>query len=134
MDEQYKTHGMFSWNELMTNDTDSAKEFYEELLDWRFEEARMEDGTTYHVAVVGDKQVGGIYQRPGNLPEAIPAHWRSYVTVDDVDECAEMAGAMGGTVLLNPTDLPGVGRFCIIQDPQGAVLNLITYPMEMGGE
>jgi len=134
MDEKYKTHGVFSWNELMTTDVEEAKEFYQEVFDWEFEEATMDDGSSYHVAVVGNVQVAGLYQRPADLPESIPAHWRSFVTVDDVDECAEMAGAMGGTVLLNPTDLPGVGRFAIIQDPHGAVLNIITYPMELDGE
>ncbi|BBD09875.1 VOC family protein [Desulfovibrio ferrophilus] len=132
MDDKYKTQGMFSWNELMTTNVEEAKEFYAELFDWQYEEAPMEGGGTYHVAVVDGVQVGGMFERPANIPEGLPAHWRSYVTVDDVDECADMAGAMGGTVLLNPTDLPGVGRFCIIQDPQGAVLNLITYPMDMG--
>ncbi len=33
----------------------------------------------------------------------------------------------GGMMLPPPTDIPDVGRFCVLQDPQGAVVNLITY-------
>jgi len=49
------------------------------------------------------------------------------VTVDDVDKTAEIVQANGGKLLLPPTDISTIGRFCVFQDPQGAVLVVITY-------
>jgi uncharacterized protein len=53
-----------------------------------------------------------------------------YVTVNDVDTTAELAKRLGAKILLAPRDIPDVGRFCIIQDPQGAVISAITYKMK----
>ena len=53
--------------------------------------------------------------------------WGVYVTVTDVDETARKAEEFGGKLLLEPTDIPRVGRFCIIEDPLGSVVSAITY-------
>ena len=51
-----------------------------------------------------------------------------YVTVRDVvDASARKAEELGATVMVPPTDIPDVGRFCVFRDPQGAVLSMITY-------
>lgn len=50
-----------------------------------------------------------------------------HVSVDDVDATARQAEALGGQVLMAPRDIPEVGRFCVIRDPQGAVISAITY-------
>ena len=55
--------------------------------------------------------------------------WGAYVTVDDADATAKTAENLGAKLLLPPTDIPKVGRFCVIQDPQGAVINAITCTM-----
>jgi uncharacterized protein len=49
------------------------------------------------------------------------------VTVDDVDATTQMSAELGGKVLMQPHEIPTVGRFSVIQDPQGAVITLITY-------
>ena len=46
-------HGIFHWNELMTNDVEAAKEFYGSIMGWRFDDMPMPDGV-YHVAIKGD--------------------------------------------------------------------------------
>jgi hypothetical protein len=53
--------------------------------------------------------------------------WGAYVTVDDVDAVVARVSGLGGQVLLAPTDIPTVGRFAMIGDPQGATISLITY-------
>jgi predicted enzyme related to lactoylglutathione lyase len=53
--------------------------------------------------------------------------WGVYVSVDDVDATAEAAKEMGGQVLMGPQDIPEVGRFCVLQDPNGALISAITY-------
>jgi len=57
----------------------------------------------------------------------MPPNWNTYVTVNDVDKVAKDAQELGGKILVGPQDIPTVGRFCVIQDPQGAVISAITY-------
>jgi uncharacterized protein len=59
--------------------------------------------------------------------EGTPPCWNSYVTVDDIDKTAAKAQELGGTIIVPPSDIPDVGRFAVIQDPQGAVISAITY-------
>jgi predicted enzyme related to lactoylglutathione lyase len=123
--EVFQTHGAFSWNELMTSDPDAAMSFYKSLLGWTTETMDMGSGP-YHVIKVGDASIGGIMKTP---PEAgpMPPAWGGYVTVDNVDALVAKVPGLGGKVFVAPTDIPGVGRFSVIADPQGSVLNLITY-------
>ncbi len=120
-----KQHGAFSWSELMTTDVPGAVEFYSKLFGWTTQELPME-GMSYTLAKVGENDVGGIMATP---PEAqgMPPMWGVYVTVDDVDATAKTAEKLGGKIIVPPTDIPDVGRFCVIQDPQGAVFSAITY-------
>ena len=128
MDEQMMQHGAFGWYELMTTDPQAAKDFYTKLFGWGVKDMDMGD-MTYTVLSVGDKDVGGLMAMP---PEAggMPPAWGCYVTVSDVDETARAAEALGGKVLVPPRDIPEVGRFCVLQDPQGAVISAITYVVE----
>jgi uncharacterized protein len=125
MDEQFKQHGAFSWCELMTTDVDAAKTFYTKLFGWDSEAMSM-PGMTYTVVKAGGKGIGGIMTIPKEA-QGVPPMWSAYVTVDDVDLTARTAEQLGARILVPPTDIPTVGRFCVIQDPQGAVINAITY-------
>ena len=127
MNEKNLRHGAFSWGELMTTDPAAAKSFYAKLFDWQTEDMPME-GMTYTVAKIGDDPVGGIMPKPPECGE-MPPVWGLYVTVDNVDATAAKAEELGGRILKPPTDIPEVGRFCVLQDPQGAVISAITYVM-----
>ncbi len=125
MEQSMKQHGAFSWNELMTTDIDGAKKFYGELLGWSMQDVPTCD-MGYVMAKAGDKEVGGIMAIPNDF-KAMPPAWGSYITVDDVDARSALAKKLGGKVVLAPQDIPEVGRFAVISDPQGAILSLITY-------
>ncbi len=125
MKDPFKTHGKFSWCELMTTDVEAAKQFYADLLGWQMNDMPME-GMTYTVLKAGAEEVGGMMAKPPEAAET-PPHWGCYVTVDDVDAVAKKAEALGAKTIVPPTDIPEVGRFYVFQDPQGAVLSLITY-------
>ena len=125
MDDRFKQHGAVGWTELMTTDSNAAKEFYAKLFGWSYETFPME-GVTYHVVNVAGQPVGGIMDMPLES-QGKPPHWGSYVTVSDVDATATLAEELGGKILITPTDIPDVGRFCLIQDPQGATISFITY-------
>ena len=74
MDEQLKTHGAFSWCELMTTDANAAKDFYTKLFGWTTEEMSVTPGMTYTVVKVGGKGIGGIMSMPSQAP-GMPPHW-----------------------------------------------------------
>lgn len=120
-----KLHGAFSWNELMTNDVAGAKKFYGELLGWRLQDMESSCGA-YTMAKAGETEVAGIMATPAEA-QGMPPSWGAYVTVDDVDAMGARVEKLGGKVLAAPQDIPDVGRFTVIQDPQGAVLMLIEY-------
>ena len=123
------THGAFSWTELTTSDPKDARRFYGKLLGWQFQDMDMGPHGTYTVVNVAGQGVGGITGVPPNAKGMAPV-WGSYVTVKDVDAVVAQVTGLGGKVLLPPTDIPTVGRFATIMDPQGATLSLITYAMK----
>ncbi len=127
MDKKLLKHGMFSWFELMTTDVAGAKKFYKSLFGWKTAEMKM-PGMKYTIISVGKDQVAGM-MLPPPAPKAkkMPPQWGAYVTVDDVDATAKKAVKLGGKVLVPPQDIPGVGRFSVLQDPQGAMISVITY-------
>jgi predicted enzyme related to lactoylglutathione lyase len=124
MDEQLKRPGMFTWNELMTTDVEAAKAFYSEVFGWEFQDAPI--GVPYSLVQVDGQEVGGITVLPPEV-QGSPPRWITYVTVDDVDAVAEKAERLGGKVVVAPQDVPVIGRYCAIQDPQGAMICAIKW-------
>jgi predicted enzyme related to lactoylglutathione lyase len=127
MDERFWNHGDLSWCELMTTDVEAAKKFYKEIADWTYHDMPMGEMGTYTVFKAGEQAVGGIMTMAEDLPPGAPPHWSVYITVKDVDEVARKAQELGGTIIMPPRDIPKTGRFCVIRDPQGAVLAFIQY-------
>ena len=127
MDEKILQPGAVSWAELMTSDISAARRFYEALFGWETEDYPGE-GMDYVMVKVGGEAVGGMMALPPECAGTPPA-WGIYVTVADVDATARQVEALGGKLLRPPRDIPGIGRFCVLQDPQGATLHAITYRM-----
>lgn len=121
----FSTPGAFSWSELITTDPDQALQFYGPLFGWTFESLPMPTGT-YQVIKIGDVAIGGLMGNPTGAPP-MPASWGSYVTVADVDATVARCVALGGQVLMPVMEVPNVGRMAVIQDPQGAAINVISY-------
>ena len=121
----FETHGAFSWTELLTSDVPGARKFYSELLGWKIRD--MENSPmSYRIISANDQDIGGMMTIPEKA-KGMPPAWGTYVTVKNVDETTGRVKALGGKVLMAPQDIPGVGRFSVIQDPQGATISLITY-------
>lgn len=120
------TLGRFVWRELFTRDVAAVKRFYGGLFGWTFDDRPMGDWS-YTIVKTGDKEIGGIMDlanMPGGDDGHVPAHWAVYVSVADVDAAAKTAVAEGGRVVSDCHDIPGVGRFAVLQDPQGAHFSL----------
>jgi len=127
MKNHLKKHGIFSLNELITTDLISAKEFYGELFGWSFTETKTIYGNTYLAIHKEEAMIGGMMLKDGNVPDNVIPCWDPYITVDNVEASVKRVESLGGKVILPPTDIPNIGRFCVIEDPQGISLNLITY-------
>ncbi len=127
MNDPMNTHGAFSWSELATANVDGAKSFYTELLGWETDEMPMPDGGIYQMMKVGGQPVCGIMKLPSNAPKGAPPMWTSYITVDNVEATIKKAEKMGAKSITPLMDVPEVGKFCHLQDPQGAVFAVITY-------
>jgi predicted enzyme related to lactoylglutathione lyase len=120
-----KSVGAFSWNELMTSDVQGAKAFYGELLGWGMQDFKAGD-MGYTMVKLGDREIAGIMAIPDEAA-GMPPRWGAYVTVADVDALLPRVEQLGGKVIVAPHDIPDVGRFAVIQDPQGAKLSIISY-------
>jgi len=120
-----KEHGVFSWNELMTTDMAAAKQFYRDALGWELQDLN-NPAMPYAIARKGTREVAGIMGIPKDSAGMAPG-WGSYVTVDDVDARVARVQSLGGKLCVPPQDIPDVGRFAVIADPQGAMLAMITY-------
>jgi len=114
--------GEFCWDELMTTDPEAAKGFYKEIFNWDYREMEMSGAETYTICKRGDVEAGGLMKLPPNVPA--PPHWMAYILVSDLDATTKRVAELGGNVLLQPTDVPDMGRFSVIQDPTGGVISL----------
>jgi uncharacterized protein len=123
-----RKHGQFVWYELMTTDTGSAGKFYQQVIGWTPRDASATPDMRYTLFNVGDVPATGMMAQMQEAQEAgIPPNWLGYVAVDDVDATAAKATQLGGKVHFAPSDIPGVGRFAVIADPESAVLGIIKW-------
>src|SRR5262249_36270950 len=119
------SNGRFVWYELMTTDPAAARAFYSQVVGWRPADAQM-PGVDYWLFSAGEQAVAGSMSLPEEARKmGAPPTWIGYVAVPDVDAAAAQVKAKGGTVYAPPTDIPNVGRFSVVADPQGATLGLL---------
>ncbi|MGH3934043.1 MAG: VOC family protein [Pseudonocardiaceae bacterium] len=108
------------WVDLSVPDLAAAKEFYGAVFGWSFFDSGAEFGH-YQICKVDDRDAAAI----GPLQnESQPAAWTVYLASDDAGGTAKLIGENGGTVLIEPFDIPGIGRMCIARDPLGATFGV----------
>jgi predicted enzyme related to lactoylglutathione lyase len=117
--------GALCWTELATRDTRAAEAFYTQLFGWRAKRGT-DGGMEYTEFSVGDRPGGGMMAMPSQVPSQVPAHWTPYFQVTDVDRTAANATSAGGKTVVPPTDIPKVGRFAMLHDPQGAMFAIFN--------
>jgi predicted enzyme related to lactoylglutathione lyase len=123
-------HGEFCWSEIGTTDLEQCMTFYKNVFGWEIKESKAAGAEMqYHeFNLPGEYAMGGIYKMTpemfgGHMP---PPHFMNYVSVTNVDETASKVEDLGGKIVSPPMDIPNVGRFCVIQDPTGAHVALLT--------
>jgi uncharacterized protein len=113
----------FCWNELATPDVEKAGDFYPGLFGWGKNVQQM-GPMSYTSFMNGERPAGGMY-KPGPEMGEIPPHWLVYFAVDDTDAIVAKATELGAKNCAPPMDIPGTGRFAVLQDPQGAAFAVI---------
>lgn len=115
-------HGSLSWAQANTRDLEGASQFYAEFLGAR---SQPTPGIPYHTLHHGEDWTAGVMAMDAaNFPAETPPHWIPFFGVDNADAAAEAAVATGGQVLFPASDTPW-GRMVMLQDPGGAVLQVI---------
>jgi uncharacterized protein len=111
--------GLFVWYEHLTKDPQAAIAFYSDVVGWKTQP--FPEGGDYVMWVGGQGPLGGVMKLPDEAAKmGAPPHWIAHVEVEDVDATAALTRKLGGKVHKEPTDIPTVGRFAVIADPQGA--------------
>ena len=110
--------GSMCWNELITDDARKAEDFYKRVFGWTSEKVPMQRGGNYTMFKKDTVQAAGMMQATPEMKLTHP-YWLIYFGADDCDKSADKAKQLGGKIQMPPTDIPNVGRFSVISDPQG---------------
>ena len=114
--------GQFVWYELTTPDPEGAKRFYPALTNWGTQPFDKD----YTMWTQGGEPFAGIFRlTPEMRQKGIPPNWMPYMESNNIDETARLATANGGRVIVPPADIPNVGRYAVLADPQGATFGVI---------
>lgn len=129
-----RTVGTSAWIDFSAHNFAAVKEFYTELLGWKFEQLG-DEFNSYNLIRNGDALVGGAMDVSGMtcpMGQEVPATWSVYLTVDDVDARLAKATAHGATVAMPAEDIGDSGRMAMIFDPTGAPISM-WEPRDLDG-
>ena len=107
--------------EIPANEPEALVGFYTDLFGWKFQKASI-PGPEYWLCDTGSEGPGingAVMQRQDPQQP-----WMNYVDVPNIDEAIERATKLGATIALPKTEVPGVGAFAAIIDPQGNLCGL----------
>ena len=127
--------GSFSWAELATTDPKGAKAFYSGLFGWAFKDNPMgpNPDDVYTTNQIGGRDVGALHKlHPGQAAAGVPPNWGTYFTVANVADTTKRVKAAGGTVLVEPFDVMGLGDMAVVQGPEGAPFSLWQAKQHIG--
>jgi hypothetical protein len=113
-------HGRFVWQELITEDTASAGTFYSKVVGWQSQPSAVDK--SYTQFGIGSSYYAGMMHIPDEArASGAKPQWTPYIGAADIEATVAAAERLGGTVKRTALDIPTVGRFAILGDPQGAV-------------
>jgi len=117
--------GVIEWCDLTVDNADKVKDFYSSVVGWESSSVSMGEYDDYNINLPksGDTIAGICHARGSN--RNLPAQWLMYVRVEDVSVSAQKCRELGGDILDGPRKM-GAENFCVIKDPEGAVLALVS--------
>ena len=119
-----KKVGEITWFDLTVENAEEIKDFYSKVIGWSSDPVQMGGYNDFNMIKPGDNQTaaGICHARGGNA--SLPAQWLIYINVADIEESAKNCTSLGGKMLSEPKNMQGYGKYCVIQDPAGAVCAL----------
>ena len=116
--------GSITWFDLTVPDAEKVKDFYSKVVGWKTLPVSMDNYNDFNMnSPESGKTNAGICHKRGANAE-FPSQWLIYITVKNADVSAKICKENGGKVLVGPEDMSSYGRYCIIEDPAGAVCAL----------
>jgi predicted enzyme related to lactoylglutathione lyase len=114
-------HGHFMWHELLTQDPGAAATFYAKVVGWKtgpYYPAGTNKAYTTWLDQWGP--LGALLSMDDNArAKGLLPHWFSNVMVRNLDVCLARVEESGGKLLRGPDAMGTVGRWAVIEDPQG---------------
>ena len=118
--------GGFVWNELATADEKMALAFYEKVFGFTHDE--MDWATAPTTSSSRARRGAPACSRPRTRRCRRCGCRTSPSRIAGADQ----ARSLGATLLVPPSDIPGVGRFAVFNDPQGASIAILKPDPAMG--
>ncbi len=123
--------GDFVWHELRTTDAKGAIDFYTHVVGWQAKSSGDPGGVPYTLLSMDDLSIAGLMQlTPQMLGGGMKPAWAGFIGVDDVNASAKRVEQAGGKLHCPPQNIPAVGRFASVEDPQGAAFLLFKGALE----
>jgi uncharacterized protein len=117
------------WIDLTTSDVDRAQDFYGTVFGWTFETAGPEYGGYINAAKDGHRVAGLMANRPES---GSPDNWATYFHSTDINATLAAVKAAGGSVCVEPMEVPAKGFMSMAIDPSSAFFGL-WQPLEHRG-
>ncbi len=119
--------GTWNWNNLLTNDVDTAKSFYGDVFDWSAVQPEGAPDFVWNWQVEGQRWpegMAGLMRMGSEMPSDAPPYWQVYLMVESADRAIELTKERGGRLIFGPQEIP-VGKIAVLFDPQGAAFSVI---------
>jgi predicted enzyme related to lactoylglutathione lyase len=115
--------GTIGWADLTIPNAEEVRDFYQEVAGWQPQPLDMGGYSDFVMSAPDGTAVSGVCHARGGNAE-IPPQWLIYITVADLDASLARCTELGGKILAGPKGSGGAARYCVIQDPAGAVAAL----------
>jgi len=126
-DQQVKPEiGSVAWFDLTVPNAEDVRDFYSRVIGWKFEPVSMAEGeySDYNMkAPESGLTVTGVCHKRG-VNADLPARWLLYFTVENIDRSMEECRTNGGKIIAGPKNMGKYGKYCVVEDPAGAVCAL----------
>jgi predicted enzyme related to lactoylglutathione lyase len=117
-------NGHLGWDELHSNDMHASRRFYQSVFGWSAVEKQIPGAGPYTAFRIGEREIAGCLPFPEGIDA--PPSWLTYIYADDVEARAEQAEALGAQTYVLPREAPGIGKFSVHADPNGAAFAIYS--------
>jgi predicted enzyme related to lactoylglutathione lyase len=117
------TAGTVGWTDLTVRNAERVRDFYSEVVGWKYDPVDMGGYSDYTMLSSDGSGSAGVCHARG-VNTGLPAQWLIYITVDNIEVSIGRCTHLGGKVIAGPKGMGGTSKYCVIEDPAGAVCAL----------